>query len=155
MLFLAVLGFCLLLSATALAAALQGLHGENRTEHFLVFAVCTSCAFFGFCLFSGNNKLFHIDISGTGRILLKDYYEVASRDCLKNSDGDSDDFGANALHVRLRNDSTLWAGLLLLRLQSDDGRLFSILVLPDSIIRQEFRALAVACRWIAAHGETQ
>ena len=53
--------------------------------------------------------------------------------------------------VRLMPDSTLWSHLLMLRLQTENGRNSVVPVLPDSVSKGEFRALAVACRWVAAH----
>jgi len=53
--------------------------------------------------------------------------------------------------VRLMPDSTLWANLLLLRLRTDDGKRMMLPIFPDSVPDGEFRALSVACRWVAAH----
>ena len=53
--------------------------------------------------------------------------------------------------VRLLPDSTLWSHLLMLRLQSAEGRSSVVPVLPGSVSKGEFRSLAVACRWVAAH----
>ncbi len=51
--------------------------------------------------------------------------------------------------VLLMKDSTIWPHLLLLRLQSESGKIFTVPVLPDSVSSDSFRALSVACRWIA------
>jgi hypothetical protein len=53
--------------------------------------------------------------------------------------------------VQLMADSTIWPGLLLLRLRRQDLRVTSVLILPDCVAADGFRALSVACRWIAAH----
>jgi toxin CptA len=53
----------------------------------------------------------------------------------------------------LLDGSTLWPNLLLLRLGGDDGRAQVLAVLPDSVARPEWRALALACRAAAAHAE--
>ena len=47
--------------------------------------------------------------------------------------------------------STVWPNLLLLRLRLENGRVRTIPVLPDSVSRETFRALQVACRWVASH----
>jgi toxin CptA len=59
--------------------------------------------------------------------------------------------GSRGEIVRLMTDSTIWPGLLLLRLKSEDQRVTIVNILPDSIHGDGFRALSVACRWIAAH----
>ncbi len=52
--------------------------------------------------------------------------------------------------MRLLPGSTLWPGLLLLRLQADEGGALSeLIVLPDSLPREQFRKLAVAITTIA------
>ncbi len=53
--------------------------------------------------------------------------------------------------ANLLPDSTLWPHLLLLRLRTEDGRTRNVAILPDSMHAEDFRALSVACRWIAAH----
>lgn len=83
-----------------------------------------------------------IDISGVGRIWLTVYQDVG--------------IGAKALAISpsvpalLLAGSTLWPGLLLLRLSDADGRLVTLVVGVGSISRPLFRPLAVACRAIAA-----
>jgi toxin CptA len=58
------------------------------------------------------------------------------------------DNGAEPL--RLLPGSTLWPGLLLLRLGGAGGGIKVLAVLPDSVTRTGFRALALACRALAA-----
>ena len=55
--------------------------------------------------------------------------------------------------LRLLDGSTLWPDLLLLRLGSEDGSVQAVVVLPDSVARPELRALALACRAVAARAE--
>jgi len=45
----------------------------------------------------------------------------------------------------------MWPNFLLLRLRDGEGRVYNVAVLPDSLPGEAFRALSVACRWIAAH----
>jgi len=54
--------------------------------------------------------------------------------------------------AHLLSGSTLWAHLLLLRFQMDNGRIKSVVILPDCVPDDIFRALSVACRWIASRG---
>jgi toxin CptA len=76
-------------------------------------------------------KPVHIDISGVGRIRLTVYQYSGAE-------------------MRLLAGSTFWPQLMLLRLQPAQGRSCWLLVLPDSVARQQFRRLALALRAIAA-----
>lgn len=65
---------------------------------------------------------------------------------------------ANGRAVRLLPGSVLWERLLVLRLASTDGAPFSVqtvLVFPDSVERDAFRALAVALRAIAGRSQME
>ena len=55
--------------------------------------------------------------------------------------------------MQLAPGSTLWPQLLALALRGDDGALHVLLVLPDSVARGQFRALAVAFRAIANNSD--
>ncbi|WP_156369498.1 hypothetical protein [Duganella sp. Leaf126] len=55
--------------------------------------------------------------------------------------------------LRLLDGSTVWRGLLLLRLGDEDGGVRSVLVLPDCVSGAELRALTLACRAAAARSE--
>ena len=52
--------------------------------------------------------------------------------------------------VQLCQGSTLWPSLMVLRLQAVSGRVTTLILLPDSLSDDAFRALSVACRWIAS-----
>jgi toxin CptA len=68
-----------------------------------------------------------LDISGVGQVRLTVYQQTGAP-------------------LRLLDGTTLWPGLLLLRLGGDDGGGHVLVVLPDSVARPERRALALACR---------
>jgi toxin CptA len=68
-----------------------------------------------------------LDISGVGQVRLTVYQQTGAA-------------------LRLLDGSTLWPGLLLLRLGGGDGPARALVVLPDSVARPERRALALACR---------
>ena len=55
--------------------------------------------------------------------------------------------------LRLLDGSTVWRGLLLLRLGGADGSVRSVLVLPDCVSGAELRELTLACRAAAARSE--
>lgn len=104
-------------------------------------AVCIGAGCTGFFLMASRRKAFRIDISGTGQIRLNDTIRGAVT---------RDGGGTGGEVVQLLSNSTLWATLLILRLQSDAGRVTVVPVFPDSLDRHDFRAVCVACRWIAA-----
>lgn len=89
---------------------------------------------------------YYLDISGSGQIRLRHM-----------AHGPVDVFKSNIIPheggmlVVLLADSTLWPRFLMLRLQEDGGIVHVLPVLPDSLPVESFRALGVACRWIAAH----
>ncbi|MFS2003447.1 hypothetical protein ACEN9F_07425 [Duganella sp. CT11-25] len=68
-----------------------------------------------------------LDISGVGQVRLTVYQQTGAP-------------------LRLLDGTTLWPGLLLLRLGGADGGGHVLVVLPDSVARPERRALALACR---------
>ena len=75
-----------------------------------------------------------LDISGVGQLRLTVYQEHGTA-------------------LRLLPGSTIWPGLLLLRLGDDDGGVHSLTVLPDSVTPADWRALSLASRAIAARTE--
>jgi hypothetical protein len=136
-----------LMCLALVAGAVKTFMDNPLPERFLLAGLCILAAFLGFFQSTRKRKTFHIDISGIGQIRLQDYYEVAVSD----RPGNPGRKGDGGQLVRLRGDSTLWPNLLLLRLQPESGPPMVLPVLSDSVNAQEFRALAVACRWIAAH----
>ncbi|WP_343729945.1 protein YgfX [Duganella sp.] len=99
-------------------------------------AVCPGVAAPLLCLLAGAlgwlcgrapGNAHQLDISGVGQVRLAVYQHNGS-----------------ALH--LLAGSTLWPRLLLLRLAGESGRVQVLTVLPDSVARPAWRALALACR---------
>jgi toxin CptA len=87
-----------------------------------------------------NRNSHRIDISGVGQIRLTVYQVMPGG------------VRADGTLVTLMAGSTLWPGLLLLRLCAEDGALVVLPVLFDSVGAGLFRPLSVACRTIAARG---
>jgi hypothetical protein len=102
-------------------------------------------AFFGFYHTVWNRKVLQLNISGTGQVRLSKVTD-STPSCREQNWPHVKDHG---LQVSLQKNSTLWSHLLLLHLRSDDGMTTVLPVLPDSVSRDGFRALSVACRWIA------
>ncbi|MBO9535940.1 MAG: flagellar hook-length control protein [Herbaspirillum sp.] len=47
--------------------------------------------------------------------------------------------------------TTIWPGMLFLRLRLENGKTRTITILSDSVSEDTFRALSVACRWLISH----
>jgi len=106
-------------------------------------ATCIFVAILAFWLMLHNRKAVWLHISGTGQIRLVEHH-VAARAKLS----------AQVMRgglAQLLAGSTVWPNLLLLRLRLENGRVRTIVVLPDSVSKETFRALQVACRWVASH----
>lgn len=107
---------------------------------------CFLMAFFVLYRAIWRRSVFHVAISGAGQIRVAE--------CKSSTNGRK-----NSVHqpviaeaaATLMAGSTIWSSFILLRLRLESGALVTILVLPDSLPAETFRALAVACRWIAAH----
>ncbi len=84
-----------------------------------------------------------IDVTGLGQIRLLETLPDAEAGSTPWSD-------AVGEVVQLRQGSTLWPSLMVLRLQAVSGRLTTLILLPDSVSDDAFHALSVACRWVAA-----
>lgn len=96
--------------------------------------LCVLAGVFGWVMGRPCGIALQLDISGVGRLRLAVYQEPGTA-------------------LRLLDGSTLWPGMLLLRLGGDDGRVRWVLVLPDGVTRPELRALSLACRAVAGRTE--
>ena len=111
----------------------------------LVSTLAFFLAFFGFYHGVRHRKTLHIDISGSGQIRIAEVLPMTS--C---ASADRPHFRADATVVGVIANSTIWPNLLMLRLRSDEGCVAVLPILQDSVSQEAFRALSVACRWIAA-----
>jgi toxin CptA len=110
--------------------------------------VCVVVAGFAFWLVLKNRKAVWLHISATGQIRLVEHHAV-----MRDQAGSLVMRGGLA---QLLPGSTVWPNLLLLRLRLESGRVRTIPILPDSVSQETFRALQVACRWVASHnGESR
>jgi len=102
-------------------------------------AACAACGVAGWILGRGKATLRRIDISPVGQIRLT----------VQQQSGQTNG-GAPALS--LLAGSTLWPGLLLLRLGcAGSPRVQSVLILSDCVARDCWRPLALACHSLASH----
>lgn len=104
-----------------------------------VAAVCVSALSALFCLLllRQDRKRLHIDISGVGQIRLAVYQDMGG-------------VANEGAVVSLLAGSTLWPGLLLLRLGVAGGGSVAVAIWPGNVAAGAFRPLSVACRAIAA-----
>jgi toxin CptA len=145
---LAAVGAMCLCVLAAAAAIGSGAVGELPFSSRIVIAgIGSGLAIFGFFQAILGRKTFRIDISGVGQIRLVEDNDAAG---FPETEQSPDQRGSGEV-MQLMADSTIWPGLLVLRLKRPDNRITSLTVLPDSLPIDDFRALSVACRWIAAH----
>ncbi|MDL2355074.1 MAG: flagellar hook-length control protein [Pseudomonadota bacterium] len=78
-----------------------------------------------------------IDISGLGQLRLTVQQGIGAD-------------AAPATVARLLAGSTVWPGLMLLRLRCDNGAVVALALLPDSVNPGQFRRLSVAIRDVAS-----
>jgi len=109
----------------------------------VVATACILAASLAFWLALRNCKAVGLHISGTGQIRLVEHHAVISAQT-----------GAHVMRgvlAQLLAGSTIWPNFLLLRLRLESGKVRTIPVLPDSVPKETFRALQVACRWLEGH----
>jgi hypothetical protein len=106
-----------------------------------IAVICAAVALYAFPRPVMCRTMHGIHISGTGQIRLSIWQknDRLGRDGLADGQGEL---------VRLLPTSTLWSGLLLLHLQNERRQVDIVTILPDSVSRESFRALLIACRWI-------
>lgn len=131
----------LLLAGFAVCALGLGLlQASGRLGPFrLALAGAGASALAGLCALAAlapDRNRHRIDISGVGQIRVTVYHDVRG--------------AGDARVVRLLAGSTLWPGLLLLRLGDAGGVVTTLAVWPGAVAGEAFRPLAVACRAIAA-----
>lgn len=145
-----------LVSAACLAETTLGLSlvlglvgaSPNPALRSLLGTGCLFLAFLGFYHGIRHRKILHIDISGAGQIRISQV--DADSSCALT---DRPHVEADACVHRLLDGTTIWPNLLLLRLRRPDGKSISIPIMPDSVSRESFRALSVACRWLARRND--
>ncbi|MFI4938735.1 MAG: protein YgfX [Burkholderiales bacterium] len=148
LLFILVAGICLGAALVGVSVGL-GVVGELPVwERTLYAGFCIFLALAGLVRTARRRKTFHVDISGTGQIRLRAEGQSLSFARMQEPNDDG-------LLVKLLADSTIWPRFLLLRLRAEDGRIHIVPILHDCLPEEPFRAISVACRWIAAHNFVQ
>lgn len=144
-----VLGMAVLAGITGLLAV-SGLAGTfNFRGSLVVFVISLFAAFSFVCLYFHAKKTFWIDISGSGQIRIReDIRNVSMRVFFgKPAAWDTEEFA-------LARGTTVWPMLLVLRLRSASVRGRYFLIFYDSVTQAEFRALYIACSWLAVRQGT-
>jgi toxin CptA len=145
-----VIVLCAGVAAIGFLIATGYLGGLSPSVRAFAAISCVFAAVFGFYHGAGGRKPIHIDISGTGQFRLAEALDASP--CKQSNEPHLD---RQVEVVRLLDHSTIWPYLLLLRLQHESGKITSLPILPDCVSRDSFRALSVACLWIASRGEMQ
>ena len=109
----------------------------------LLGAVCAIASFALVAAAFRRQTALRIDVTGLGQIRLVETLPDAAAGSVPWSE-------AVGEVVQLCQGSTLWPSLMVLRLQAVSGRVTTLILLPDSLSDDAFRALSVACRWIAS-----
>ena len=138
----AVGGMCIAIAFFAGMIGLAQIGELSGYSRLLVAGSCIAAAFFGFYWVARTRKTFRIDISDIGQIRMEEYIGARGFSSLTEV--------AKSNVVKLMPDSTIWSHLLLLRLQGEDNQITVLPILRDCVENDDFRALSIACRWIAA-----
>jgi toxin CptA len=139
----ACMALCVCLGGAAIAfGSVVDLPRPNR---LVIGLACQMLAFGAFSANLGSRKTFRLDISGVGQIRLMEYSGVAPCSLPETSPQE------DAAVFRLVENSVLWPHVLMVRLESPGGGRRLLTILSDCTGDEEFRAVSVACRWIAAH----
>jgi toxin CptA len=100
---------------------------------------CAAAVFLAFFSTAHHRKTFRLDISGIGIIRLMEYREGPL----------GQETSGRGQVMQLLPDSSLWPGCLILRLRDEHQKVVTLLILKDSLSAPSYRAVSVACRWIA------
>lgn len=130
-------------------AVFTGQLGEFAGYGTEIVGITNLCmALFLLFIYFREQKTFQIDISGIGKIRIREIKEAR-----KVYLSEADDINQSREEFHIIKGSTVWPSVLFLWLESNSGSKIMIRVFSDSVKKDEFRALYVACRWIATHGK--
>lgn len=112
-------------------------------QRLVVAVVCVIPVFALLISVFRSRNIVRIDISGNGQIRLFHTKRSAHAFQFQNKvEISRNDYEI----VRLLGDSTLWPYIMSLRLQSNTGKIFVVLIFPDSVEQPLYRSLLVALR---------
>ena len=131
--------FCIAIAVIGIAIGMGWLGNFTGVTRTVLAGATVICSLFALLHLRRNQKAYLIDIGGDGTLRLLPCNAAGA-------------MHAQAESASLLDGSTLWAGLMLVCLQLESGQTIVLHILPDSVSQQEYRALSVALRWVAAHG---
>ena len=134
-----VLRFALVGFAAANLGAALALGTDVARPFWLPLAAAGACLLARLALLAAltrGPKVRRIDISGLGQLRLTVQQGIGAND-------------ARTELAELLRGSTIWPGLMLLRLRRADGVIGALALLPDSVESGQFRRLSVAIRDVA------
>jgi toxin CptA len=145
-----VTGFCLGVNAIGWALCVGLLGSLAGLWQPIGGGICLGISIIAFCYNLRSRKTLGIDISGIGQIRLNEYTVLDKPAKDVRSPAAAGLRCKESQLVSLREGSTLWPMLLILFIEFENGRKEVLRIMPDSVPPDTFRALVVACRWIAA-----
>jgi len=96
-------------------------------------------------LYGTLTNCWHLSISGQGEF-----------HCALISNQRPDQLNVESYPYKLAAGSILWSRMLILRLKRfNDDNMINLVVLSDAVSDDEFRRLAIACRWISSHARSK
>ncbi|BEV15016.1 flagellar hook-length control protein [Herbaspirillum sp. DW155] len=131
---------CVALTGVLLAFGMSG--SLSWTARCLLAMACILAAALALALVLRGRKVIWLHISGTGQIRVVEHLLPSAR---------AKPQVMKAGLAQLLAGSTIWPGMLFLRLRLENGKTRTIPILTDSVSEDTFRALSVACRWLISH----
>jgi hypothetical protein len=108
-----------------------------------IAVVCILAAALALFSLLRSRKTIWLHISGTGQIRVVEH--------LLHGNTRAKPQVMKAGLAQLLSGTTIWPGMLFLRLKLENGKTRTIPILPDCVPDDTFRALTVACRWLISH----
>jgi hypothetical protein len=143
-LLLLIMGFaCLCVALVGVVACLLMPGQLSWQTRGVLAAVCVLAAAVALFLVLRERKTVWLHISGTGQIRMVEH--------LASGNSRAKPQVMKAGLAQLLAGTTIWPGLLFLRLRLENGKIRTIPILSDSVSEDTFRALSVACRWLISH----
>lgn len=130
---------CLVVAIGGGAACFLMASGLGVVARIALTLLCIFAAVIAMILVVRARKTVWLHISGAGQIRVVEHYirdPKAKPQVMK------------AGLAQLQPGTTVWPGLMFLRLRLETGRMQTIPIFADSVPKDTFRALSVACRWL-------
>ena len=131
--------FMFVLANTAIGYV--GFHLElNQIYIVIVIFLCVLLSLHILRKYFRKHRPIHLDISDCGDIIFRS--------------AGSNSPNVEAMKVKLLESSTLWPQVMMLSLCSEEGKIFVLPILRDSVDAITFTRLSVALNWISMHAQS-